>query len=33
MELLVYPVIFFIWRGLHLEKDLTATSQVDIEDE
>jgi copper/silver efflux system protein len=33
MELLVYPVIFFIWRGLHLKKDLTATSQVDIEDE
>ncbi len=33
MELLVYPVIFFIWRGLHLKKDLTATSQGDIEEE
>jgi len=33
MELLVYPVIFFIWRGLHLKKDLIATSQGDIEEE
>jgi Cu(I)/Ag(I) efflux system membrane protein CusA/SilA len=33
MELLVYPVIFFIWRGLHLQKELTATSQGDIEED
>jgi Cu(I)/Ag(I) efflux system membrane protein CusA/SilA len=33
MELLVYPVIFFIWRGLRLKKDLAATSQGDIEEE
>ncbi len=25
MELLVYPVIFFIWRGLHLDKNPDAT--------
>ncbi len=33
MELLVYPVIFFIWRGLSLGKGMTATAQGDIEEE
>jgi len=33
MELLVYPVIFFIWRGLHLQKEMTATSPGDIEEQ
>ena len=33
MELLVYPVIFFIWRGLSLNKEMAATSQGDIEEE
>jgi Cu(I)/Ag(I) efflux system membrane protein CusA/SilA len=33
MELLVYPVIFFIWRGLSLRKEMAATAQGDIEEE
>ena len=33
MELLVYPVIFFIWRGLSLNKEMAATRQGDIEEE
>ena len=33
MELLVYPVIFFIWRGLSLKKEMAATAQGDIEEE
>jgi Cu(I)/Ag(I) efflux system membrane protein CusA/SilA len=31
MELLVYPVIFFIWRSKKLENNLTPTSEVDID--
>jgi Cu(I)/Ag(I) efflux system membrane protein CusA/SilA len=33
MELLVYPVIFFIWRGRQLQKDSAPTSAGDIEDQ
>ena len=31
LELLVYPVVFFMWRSLTLEKNLTPTSDVDID--
>ncbi len=31
LELLVYPVIFFIWRSKKLEKNLTPTSEADID--
>jgi len=31
MELLVYPVIFFIWRSKKLENNLTPTSEADID--
>ena len=33
MELLVYPVIFFIWRGRHLRKETAPTSSGDIEEQ
>jgi len=33
MELLVYPVIFFIWRGRHLQKETAPTSAGDIEEQ
>jgi Cu(I)/Ag(I) efflux system membrane protein CusA/SilA len=32
MELLVYPVIFFIWRSRGLDRSLSATSAGDIEE-
>jgi Cu(I)/Ag(I) efflux system membrane protein CusA/SilA len=32
MELMVYPVIFYIWRARKLEKSLAPTSEVDIEE-
>jgi Cu(I)/Ag(I) efflux system membrane protein CusA/SilA len=31
LELLVYPVIFYIWRGRHLEKSMVPTSTKEIE--
>jgi len=31
LELLVYPVIFFMWRARTLEKTLEPTSEVDID--
>ena len=30
MELMVYPVIFYLWRGHKLKKDLTPTSQTEL---
>jgi Cu(I)/Ag(I) efflux system membrane protein CusA/SilA len=30
MELLVYPVIFYLWRGRHLEKSFTPTAEGEI---
>ncbi len=30
MELLVFPVIYFIWRQMNLDKSMTATSEGDI---
>ncbi len=30
MELLVFPVIYFMWRGLKLEKTLVPTAETDI---
>ncbi|HSO09950.1 MAG TPA: hypothetical protein VLR45_08170, partial [Desulfoprunum sp.] len=33
MELLVYPVIFFIWRSRRLQKESAPTSAGDIEDQ
>ncbi|HSO10081.1 MAG TPA: efflux RND transporter permease subunit, partial [Desulfoprunum sp.] len=33
MELLVYPVLFFIWRSRQLQKDAAPTSGGDIEDQ
>jgi len=32
MELLVYPVIFFLWRGRGLDPSMTPTSEGDIEE-
>ena len=32
MELLVYPVIFFIWRGLKLRKTLTPTDETPLDE-
>jgi len=33
MELMVYPVIFYLWRGHNLKKDLTPTYHVEpVED-
>jgi len=32
MELLVYPVIFFLWRSRGLAHSMTPTSEVDIEE-
>ena len=29
MELLVFPVIYFMWRGMNLEKSYTATAEHD----
>lgn len=31
MELMVYPVIFFLWRGRKLEKSMTATATDEVE--
>ncbi len=31
MELMVYPVIFFLWRGRKLEKSMIATGTVEVE--
>ena len=30
MELMVYPVIFFIWRGRKLEKSMIATATEEV---
>jgi len=30
MELMVYPVIFYLWRGHHLKKDLAPTSHGEL---
>jgi Cu(I)/Ag(I) efflux system membrane protein CusA/SilA len=30
MELLVFPVIYFMWRGLKLEKTLVPTSEEEL---
>ncbi|MCW8858572.1 MAG: efflux RND transporter permease subunit, partial [Deltaproteobacteria bacterium] len=30
MELMVYPVIFYLWRGRQLKKDLAPTSQTEL---
>jgi hypothetical protein len=31
MELMVYPVIFFLWRGRKLEKSMIATATEEVE--
>jgi len=31
MELMVYPVIFFLWRGRKLNKSMTATAEGEVE--
>jgi len=33
MELLVFPVIYFLWRGISLNKSLVATEKGEIEEE
>jgi Cu(I)/Ag(I) efflux system membrane protein CusA/SilA len=33
MELLVYPVIFYLWRGRRLDPSLTATSEQPVHDD
>jgi Cu(I)/Ag(I) efflux system membrane protein CusA/SilA len=33
LEMLVYPVIFFIWRGRKLDQTLEPTAQGDLEEE
>jgi len=30
LELLVYPVIYYLWRGRHLDPALTVTAEGDI---
>lgn len=30
MELMVFPVIYFMWRGMKLDKDMTATSDKEL---
>jgi Cu(I)/Ag(I) efflux system membrane protein CusA/SilA len=30
LEMLVYPVIYFIWRGRKLEKSMVPTAEGDI---
>ncbi|MEJ2471819.1 MAG: hypothetical protein P8Y96_11985 [Desulfuromonadales bacterium] len=32
MELLVFPVIYFMWRGLKLERSLVPTDERDLAD-
>jgi Cu(I)/Ag(I) efflux system membrane protein CusA/SilA len=32
LEMLVYPVIYFIWRGRNLEKSMMATSDASIDE-
>jgi len=32
MELMVFPVIYFMWRGLKLKHDFTPTAQAEIEE-
>ncbi len=32
MELMVYPVIFYLWRGRKLEKSLVPTSEVELKE-
>lgn len=31
MELLVFPVIYFMWRGIKLDKDITPTSTIELD--
>jgi Cu(I)/Ag(I) efflux system membrane protein CusA/SilA len=33
MELLVFPVIYFMWRGITLDKDMTPTDTEDLEEQ
>jgi len=32
MELMVFPVIYFLWRGIGLDRDLTPTSAEELDE-